>query len=130
MHMAWVRQLCGRLKSDFRYSKDIVYNNYPWPAAVTDKQRAALEAAAQAVLDARAKYPTATLADLYDPLTMPTPLLKTHQQLDRAVDRCYRPDPFPSDRHRVEYLFALYEKLTAPLVAAAKPKRRRMPKTT
>ena len=99
-------------------------NKRPWPTAVTDKQRAAVEAAAQAVLDARAQYPTSTLADLYDPLTMPAPLLKAHQQLDRAVDRCYRPEPFPSDRHRVEYLFALYEKLTAPLVAAAKPRRK------
>jgi hypothetical protein len=103
----------------------MVYNNYPWPSALTDKQRAVVEAAAQAVLDARAQYPTATLADLYDPLTTPTPLLKAHQQLDRAVDRCYRPEPFPSDRHRVEYLFALYEQLTAPLVAAAKPARKR-----
>jgi len=76
------------------------------------------------VLDARAQFPTSTLADLYDPLTMPAPLLKAHQELDRAVDRCYRPDSFPSDRHRVEYLFALYEKITAPLVAAAKPKRK------
>ena len=82
-----------------------------------------MEASAQAVLDARAQYPTSTLADLYDPLTMPAPLLKAHQQLDRAVDRCYRPEPFPSDRHRVEYLFALYEQFTAPLVAAAKPTR-------
>jgi hypothetical protein len=103
---------------------NLISNTYPWPAAVTDKQRAAVEAAAQAVLDARAQFPTATLADLYDPLTMPAPLLKAHQALDRAVDRCYRPDPFPSDRHRVEYLFALYEKITAPLVAAAKPKRK------
>jgi hypothetical protein len=71
------------------------------------------------------RFPTSTLADLYDPLMMPAPLLKAHQELDRAVDRCYRPDPFPSDRHRVEYLFALYEKITAPLVAAAKPKRKR-----
>ena len=124
MHMAWLRQVGGRLKSDYRYSSKLVYNNYPWPAAVTDKQRAAVEAAAQAVLDARAQYPTSTLADLYDPLTMPAPLLKAHQQLDRAVDRCYRPEPFPSDRHRVEYLFALYEQLTAPLVAAAKPARK------
>ena len=68
---------------------------------------------------------TAPLADLYDPLAMPAPLLKAHQQLDRAVDRCYRPEPFPSDRHRVEYLFALYEQFTAPLVApAAKPARK------
>jgi hypothetical protein len=125
MHMAWVRQLCGRLKSDFRYSKDIVYNNYPWPADVTDKQRTVVEAAAQAVLDAREMYPTSTLADLYDPLTMPAPLLKAHQELDRAVDRCYRPEAFDSDRQRVEFLFALYEKITAPLVAAARPKRRR-----
>ncbi len=77
------------------------------------------------VLDARAKDPTSTLADLYDPLTMPAPLLQAHQDLDRAVDRCYRPEPFPSDRHRVEYLFALYEQLTAPLVAAAKPVRKK-----
>ena len=76
------------------------------------------------MLDARAKYPTSTLADLYDPLTMPAPLLQAHRGLDRAVDRCYRPEPFPSDRHRVEYLFALYEKLTAPLAAIAKPKRK------
>ena len=124
MHMAWMRQVCGRLESRYRYSNKLVYNNYPWPQAVTDKQRAAVEAAAQAVLDARAQYPTSTLADLYDPLTMPAPLLKAHQHLDRAVDRCYRPEPFPSDRHRVEYLFALYEKLTAPLVAAAKPARK------
>jgi hypothetical protein len=76
------------------------------------------------VRDARAQYPTSTLADLYDPLTMPAPLLKAHEQLDRAVDRCYRSEPFPSDRHRVEYPFALYEQLTAPLVAAAKPARK------
>ncbi len=117
MHMAWMRQVCGRLESRYRYSNKLVYNNYPWPAAV--------EAAAQAVLNVRAKYPTSTLADLYDPLMMPAPLLKAHQELDRAVDRCYRPEPFPSDRHRVEYLFALYEKITTPLVAAAKKTKRR-----
>ena len=76
------------------------------------------------MLGARGKYPASTPADLYEPLAMPPPLLKAHQQLDRAVDRCYRPEPFPSDRHRVEYLFALYEQLTAPLVAAAKPARK------
>jgi len=78
-------------------------------------------------LSLRDKCPTSPLADLYDPLTMLEPLLQAHQQLDRAVDRCYRSEPFPSDRHRVEYLFALYEQLTAPLVAAAarKPKRAR-----
>ena len=76
------------------------------------------------MLDAREKFPTSTLADLYDPLTMPALLLKAHQALDRAVDRCYRSEPFSSDRDRVEYLFVLYEKITAPLVAAAKPKRK------
>jgi hypothetical protein len=91
---------------------------------MTDKQRAAVEAAAQAVLDARAQFPTSTLADLYDPLTMPAELHKTHQALDRAVDRCYRPEPFESDRHRVEYLFALYEQLTAPLLPKPAKKRR------
>lgn len=80
------------------------------------------------MLDARAQFPTATLGDLYDPLTMQAELLKAHQDLDRAVDRCYRPEPFPSDRRRVEYLFVLSEKITAPLVAAAKPaKKRRCP---
>jgi hypothetical protein len=125
MHMAWIRQVGGRFKSDYRYSASLTYNNYPWPAAATDKQRAAVEAAAQAVLDAREKFPASTLAQLYDPLMMPGVLLKAHQALDHAVDRCYRPDPFPSERHRVEYLFALYEKITVPLVAAAKPKRKR-----
>jgi len=114
MHMAWVRQIGGRLESRYRYSGSMVYNNYPWPEKATAKQRTAVETAAQAMLDARAQYPTSTLADLYDPLTMSAPLLKAHQQLDRAVDRCYRPEPFPSDRHRVEYLFARYEQLTAP----------------
>ncbi|MGO8929011.1 MAG: type IIL restriction-modification enzyme MmeI, partial [Limisphaerales bacterium] len=82
-----------------------------------------------ATLDGSARCPTSMLAKLYHPLTMPAPLLKAHQQLDGAVDRCCRPEPFPSDRHGVEYLFALYEQLTAPLVAAAKPVRkgRRLP---
>jgi hypothetical protein len=125
MHMAWVRQVCGRLESRYRYSNKLVYNNYPWPEAPSAKQRAAVEAAAQAVLDARKKFPDATLADLYDPLTMPKDLVKAHADLDRAVDLCYRPQPFENDRQRVEHLFALYEKLTAPLIATPKKGRRR-----
>ena len=125
MHMAWVKQVCGRLKSDFRYSSSLVYNNYPWPEQPTEKQRAAVEAAAQAVLDARKKFPTDTLADLYDPLTMPPVLVKAHASLDRAVDLCYRPQPFESDRQRVEHLFDLYERLTKPLIAPAKKARRK-----
>lgn len=123
MHMAWMRLVCGRMKSDYQYSVTIVYNNYPWPENPTDKQRAAVEAAAQKVLDVRTEFPDATLADLYDPLSMPARLVKAHADLDRAVDLCYRPAPFPSERQRVEYLFALYEKLTAPLLPTTKPRR-------
>jgi hypothetical protein len=126
MHMAWVRQVCGRLKSDYRYSAKLVYNNFPWPETPADKQRSAVEVAARAVLDARAKHQEkgATLADLYDPLLMPRDLAKAHAKLDRAVDRCYRSQPFTSDRQRVEYLFLLYEKLTTPLIARTPKKGR------
>jgi hypothetical protein len=125
MHMAWVRQVCGRLKSDFRYSNKLVYNNYPWPTDATDAQKQAVEAAAQGVLDARAKFPTQTLADLYDPLAMPKDLRDAHRALDRAVDKCYRPQPFDSDRHHVAYLFGLYEKLTTLFVPAKRPRTKR-----
>jgi hypothetical protein len=130
MHMAWVNRVTGRLKSDYQYSVKLVYNNYPWPENPTEKQKANVEAKAQAVLDARAKYPDSSLADLYDPLTMPPDLTKAHEQLDKAVEQCYRSKPFESDRERVEYLFQLYEQLTAPLTAQAdKPKRTRKKKT-
>jgi len=124
MHMAWVRYTCGRMKSDYRYSAGIVYNNFPWPDEPTNKQRAAIEAAAQAVLDARAQFPQSSLADLYDPLTMPPALVKAHQTLDRAVDSCYRKAPFTSDAQRVAFLFERYQQLTSLLPAvAAKSKR-------
>ena len=132
MHIAWVGQVCGRLKSDYRYSNTLVYNNYPWPEPDA-KQRAAIETAAQAVLDARAPHLArgASLADLYDPLAMPAELLKAHQNLDRAVDKSYRPAVFTSDRERVEFLFARYEKITSPLAPAApKPRRPRQPKAS
>jgi len=122
MHMAWVRQVTGRLKSDFQYSIKLVYNNYPWPESATDKQRVLVEAKAQAVLDARKPHlpphGMSTLADLYDPLAMPPELVQAHAELDRAVEKCYRPEPFHSDRERVEFLFNLYAKLTAPLLPA------------
>jgi hypothetical protein len=124
MHMAWMRLVTGRLKSDYQYSVNLVYNNYPWPEEVSEAQKAAVEKAAQAVLDARAQFPTSTLADLYDPVTMPPALAKAHADLDRAVDRCYRKEPFPNDRARVEHLFTLYEKLTAPLVMPKKKTRK------
>jgi hypothetical protein len=124
MHMAWVRVVAGRLESRYSYAPS-VYNNYPWPQNPTDKQKSAVEAKAQAVLDARAAFPGSSLADLYDPLTMPPKLAKAHAELDRAVDACYRDKPFHSDRERVEFLFELYEKLTAPLTAGLDKKAKR-----
>jgi len=115
MHMSWVRQVCGRLESRYRYSAKLVYNNYPWSEKTTSKQKQAVEKAARDVLEAREKYPDSTLADLYDPLTMPSNLIKAHSNLDRAVDLCYRSQPFTSERQRVEYLFWLYGKITEPL---------------
>ncbi|MEI7899109.1 MAG: DNA methyltransferase [bacterium] len=167
MHMAWVRQVGGRLKSDFRYSGSMVYNTFPWPQmdargsepsggeascvkeaaariywssyhedghdpkrtavllAGDAKKKASVEAKAQAVLDARANHPLSTLADLYDPLTMPADLVKAHADLDRAVDRCYRPQAFTSDRQRVEFLFVRYERYIAPLLPVEKKGKRR-----
>lgn len=121
MHMVWTRAVCGRLKSDFRYSNTLVYNNFPWPTP-NETQMAAIEAAAQGVLNARAQFPKSTLADLYDPNTMPLPLRKAHQLLDRAVDLAYRRQPFDTERHRLEYLFNLYQKLTEPMMSAAAAK--------
>jgi hypothetical protein len=115
MHMAWIRSVCGRLKSDYRYSKDIVYNNFPFPSNSTDAQKQKVETAAQAVLDTRAKYPGSSLADLYDPVTMPPDLVRAHQALDKAVDQCYRSQPFGSELARIEFLFGLYEQYSAPM---------------
>lgn len=123
MHITWVKYVCGRLKSDYRYSNTIVYNNYPFPENVNEKQKQKVEIAAQAVLDARAKYPDSSLADLYDPLTMPPDLVKAHQILDKAVDLCYRPQPFVSELNRIEFLFSQYEALNAPLLKPEKKKR-------
>lgn len=125
MHMAWVRQICGRIKSDYRYSARLVYNNFPWPSDVTEKQREKVEIAAKAVLDARERYPAASLAELYDPLSMPKLLRQAHTALDRAVDRTYRPQPFPDERRRFEFLFAFWEELERPLAKTTPPKRRR-----
>ncbi len=127
MHMAWLRNVGGRLKSDYRYSAGIVYNNFPWPEPLDDKPRVAIETAAQGVLDARAQFPGSTLADLYDPLTMPPSLVKAHQQLDKAVDNAYlaaekvagRKTPkLGTDAERVAFLFERYQALTSLLPVA------------
>ncbi len=126
MHMAWMRITAGRLKSDFRYSVKFTYNTYPWPQNITDKQQTAIESAAQAVLDARAAHPSATLADLYDPLTMPAELVQAHTQLDRAVDNAYAYKSGKDDAPRVAFLFGLYQQLAAPLdTAGQKPSRKK-----
>ena len=123
MHMAWLRHIGGRLESRYRYSIGLVYNTFPLPPA---KDLSKLDPLAQAILDARAVHPGATLADLYDPDLMPANLRRAHADLDRAVDRLYRPQGFASDRERVEHLFGLYERMVAPLLAATqKPRGRR-----
>ncbi len=131
MHMAWVRQVCGRLESRYRYSANLVYNNFPWPVDATAAQKKKVEECAQAVLDARQPHLDrgATLADLYDPLTMPKDLLDAHHALDRAVDKCYRGEKFSSERERVEYLFRMYEQLTVPLAPVEPAKKGRRQRT-
>ena len=113
VHMAWMRAVCGRLKSDYRYSKDVVYNNFPWPNP-TDEQKTKIEQTAQEILDARALYPDSSLADLYDELTMPVELRKAHQDNDRAVMEAYG---FPvkssfTESQCVVELFKLYKEKT------------------
>jgi hypothetical protein len=115
VHMAWMRVVCGRLKSDYRYSKDVVYNNFPWPNP-TDEQRQLIEQTAQAILDARAKYQDCSLADLYDDLTMPVDLRKAHQNNDHAVIQAYGFNSKWMDENKesiiVSELFKRYKELT------------------
>jgi hypothetical protein len=120
MHMAWLGFIGGRLKSDYRYSSGVVYNTFPWPEA-NATQRVRIEALAQEVLNARAAFPGASLADLYDVDTMDKSLVRAHHALDSAVDRLYRGAAFASDRERVEHLFTLYERLIIPPLAPAVP---------
>ncbi len=111
MHMAWIRAVCGRLESRYRYSNTLVYNNFPWPKKVSIALKTRIENAAQAILDERVKHPTASLADLYDPLTMPVGLLKAHQANDRAVDAAYTRRKFKSEAERIAFLFERYDAL-------------------
>ncbi len=160
IHQTWIKYICGRIKSDYRYSNEIVYNNFPWPENPSEKQKKEVEDAAQKVLDVRQTFmnpapkvtdpasriphrasetpqpasfasppaaspPAASLADLYDTLTMPPALVKAHQELDKAVDLCYRPQPFPNETKRIEFLFELYDKYTADLFTKEKSVRKR-----
>ena len=111
VHMSWMRTVCGRIKSDYRYSNDIVYNNFPWPTPM-DAQKAKIEKTAQAILDARNLYPDCSLADLYDEVTMPPELRKAHQENDKAVMEAYGFNYRMTESECVAALFALYQKLT------------------
>src|SRR5690606_31106381 len=115
MHMAWMRAITGRLESRYMYSVGVVYNCFPWPE-LGDGAKARLNSLAQAVLDARALRPNATLADLYDPDLMPPGLRRAHRELDDHVDRLYKAGSFASDQDRVNHLFHLYAEMTAPLI--------------
>ena len=123
MHMAWMRAVTGRMKSDYMYSVGVVYNTFPMPPEGADLSK--LGPLAQAVLDARVAHPNATLADLYDPDLMPPNLRQAHHALDRSVDRLYRRTGFASERDRVEHLFLLYEGMYKPLIAGTRKPRRR-----
>jgi hypothetical protein len=113
IHNAWMRIVCGRLKSDFRYSNTMVYNNFPWPTP-TDEQKSKIEQTAQGILDARSLYPESSLADLYDPLTMPPELQKAHQANDRAVMQAYGFSVKDmSEADCVAALMKMYQELTS-----------------
>ncbi len=125
MHMAWMRQVCGRLESRYRYSNNLVYNNYPFPKNPSNKQKERVEKTAQAILDARLKFPEASLADLYDPLAMPKELLDAHRANDKAVETCYSTRNFTTDLQRLEFLFKLYRQYTDPLAKLAEKEERK-----
>ncbi len=125
MHMVWMKCTCGRLESRFRYSNTIVYNNYPWPKDPIEKNKKVVEIKAQNILDLREEYPDSSLADLYHPLTMPPRLIKAHQELDKAVDLCYRPQAFTNDQRRLEYLFNMYIEYSEPLLNEKRSKKKR-----
>lgn len=123
MHNDWVSYVCGRLESRYDYSASIVYNNFPFPLEISDKQKEQIETLAQNILTIRTEFKGASLADLYNPLTMPPKLLKAHETLDRAVDKLYSKTGFKTDTERVAHLFELNKKLTS-LIVEDKPKKR------
>jgi hypothetical protein len=120
MHMSWLRHIGGRLESRYRYSVGVVYNTFPWPDA-DEKQHAKIANLAQGVLNSRAEFKTASLADLYDVDAMSPSLSRAHHELDLAVDKLYRKAAFGSDRERVEHLFGMYERHIMPQLAPVVP---------
>jgi hypothetical protein len=130
MHTVWVKNTCGRIKSDFRYSNTLNYNNFPWPKAPNEKQLKAVEEAAKEVMAVRAHFQNSSLngaveqkvslADLYNPTLMPQQLLRVHEALDKAVDLCYRLQPFPNETNRMAFLFELHDKYTSEIIEKEK----------
>ena len=110
MHMNWMRAVGGRLKTDYRYSKDVVYNTFPFPN-ISQKQKDEITELVFGILDEREKHSQKTLAQLYDPSKMPEGLKKAHHNLDIAIEQCYRQKPFETDEERLEYLFKMYEEM-------------------
>lgn len=128
-----MRQVCGRLESRYRYSNNLVYNNFPFPTSVTDKRREKVDRTAQGILGARTQFANSTLADLYDPLTMPKELLDAHRANDEAVDACYGKRRFTNELERLEFLFLLYRNYTEPIAVLEEKetrKAKRKPKET
>jgi hypothetical protein len=113
------------MKSDFRYSNSLVYNNFPWPLNPTESQIKAIEEKAQKVIAIRNDFPDSSLAELYNPLKTPPSLVKAHNELDKAVDLAYRSQPFTTEANRMVFLFELYEKYTADLFTKETPKKRK-----
>ena len=111
LHMAWVKTVGGRLKSDYRYSAQLCYNTFPFPE-ISEEKKKEIDEAAEEVLCVRAEHSEKTLAEMYDPDKMPADLRAAHHTLDLIVESCYRRDPFTSDEERLEHLFKLYEKMT------------------
>jgi hypothetical protein len=124
MHMVWIKTVGGKLETRYRYSAKLCYNTFPFPE-ISNKQKENLNLYVFAILDERAKHPSKTMAQLYDPDTMPKGLLQAHQELDTAIEQCYRLQPFKSDTERLEYLFKLYEKMVKKDTLFAKQKKTR-----
>lgn len=123
MHNTWMKYTCGRIKSDYRYSNTLVYNNFPWPEFPSKKVTNEVENAAKQILEIRSQFQASTLADLYDPNFMPHSLYKAHQQLDKAVDKCYGNRNFKSEAERMEFLFRLYDRYTSGLFKVEKKRK-------
>jgi hypothetical protein len=125
MHMSWMKYTCGRMKSDYQYSGTVVYNNFPWPLEPSKGKLKKVEEEVKNLLEIRKEFKDQSLADLYDPISMPKKLVDAHKHLDKAVDLCYRSQPFPTELSRLEFLFDLYKKYTNPMFSEEKKKRRK-----